>query len=104
MTVTGLVKERQGGMRFRLDALVDGACEPLEMMLSEKRWLLSEERVSSLDCLALGYLSLMLVPDVPMMWLREGMESRWPALCGFVWRGLLVCFGGYVRVVFPMLG
>ncbi|KAL2038264.1 hypothetical protein N7G274_008913 [Stereocaulon virgatum] len=97
-TVTGLVKQSQGGMRFRLDALVDALCEPLEHLLGDKRYFLYDREPSSLDCLALGYLSLALVPDVPMKWLRERMESRWPGLVAYARSGVEECFGGRVGV------
>jgi sorting and assembly machinery component 37 len=95
-TVTGLVKKSQGGMRFRLDALVDALCEPLEHLLGQKGYFLYDHEPSSLDCLALGHLSLALVPDVPMKWLRERMESRWPALVEFARIEVKECFGGKV--------
>ena len=97
-TVTGLVKQSQGGMRFRLDALVDALCEPLEHLLGEKGYFLYDHESSSLDCLALGYLSLALVPDVPMKWLRERMESRWPRLVAYTRWGVEEYFGGRVGV------
>ena len=52
--------------------------------------------MSSLDCLALGFLSLALKPDVPQKWFREGMQDRYPALCSFVEREIKDCFGGDV--------
>ena len=103
-TVSGLVKQQQGGKRFRLDTLVDALCEPLSALLGEKRYLFSDESPSSLDCLVLGYLSLVLVPDVPMKWLRERMESKWPGLVKFVRSGVEECFGGRVRVEDALMG
>ncbi|KAK3177934.1 hypothetical protein OEA41_000066 [Lepraria neglecta] len=103
-TVSGLVKQQQGGKRFRLDTLVDALCEPLSALLGEKRYLFSDESPSSLDCLVLGYLSLVLVPDVPMKWLRERMESKWPGLVKFVKSGVEECFGGRVRVEDALMG
>ncbi|KAL6716719.1 hypothetical protein ACLMJK_006287 [Lecanora helva] len=97
-TVTSLLKEQQSGKRFRLAELVDAACEPLAQLLGKKKCLLSEKRPSSLDCLALGYLALALKPDVPLMWLREGIQVRWAPLSKFVERGVEECWGGKCSV------
>lgn len=103
-TLTGLLKEKGSGKRFRLDGLVDVACEPLAQLLGKKRYMLSDERPSSLDCLALGYLSLALLPKLPQRWLAEGMEARYPELCSYVRRGVEDCFGGEVKVEDARLG
>ena len=42
---------------------------------------MSETQFSSLDCLALGYLSLMLVPELPQPWLAKTMRRKFPDLC-----------------------
>lgn len=97
-TLTGLLKEKGSGKKFRLDGLVDVACEPLQQLLGRKRYMLSDERPSSLDCLVLGYLSLALIPNVPQRWLAEGMEARYPELCNYVRRGVKECFGDSVEV------
>lgn len=41
-------------------------------------------RPTALDCLAFGYLALMLVPEVPRPWLRDTMRRRYDCLCVFV--------------------
>lgn len=97
-TVTGMMKEKQSGARFKLDALVDAAFRPLQQLLGEKKWMLSDERASSLDCLALGYLSLALIPERPQSWLAEGLQGRYPDLCKFVESGVKEVFGGNVTV------
>ena len=94
----GLVKKQGKGLRFRLDALVDAACEPLAQLLGDKKYFLSDDEPSSLDCLALGYLALALKPELPQGWLQESMRSRYPGLCAFVARGVEECWGGEVRV------
>lgn len=96
--MTGLVKKRQSSARFRLDALVDAAFDPLQQLLGKKRWMLSDERASSLDCLALGYLSLALIPEVPQSWLAEGLRARYPDLCRYVEDRVKEVFGGNVAV------
>ncbi|KAF6234794.1 hypothetical protein HO173_007014 [Letharia columbiana] len=97
-TVTGLMKEKQSSARFKLDALVDAAFKPLEQLLGKKKWMLSDERASSLDCVALGYLSLAFIPEMPLSWLAEGLRGRYPDLCKYVEDGVKEVFGGKVTV------
>ena len=94
----GQVKEKQSSARFKLDALVDATFKPLQQLLGKKKWLLSNERASSLDCLALGYLSLALAPEMPQSWLAEGLRGRYPNLCKYVEGGVREVFGGKVEV------
>ncbi len=102
--MTGLVKEKQSSARFKLDALVDATCKPLQQLLGKKKWMLSDERASSLDCLALGYLSLALIPEMPHSWLAEGLRGRYPDLCKYVEDGVKETFGGKVTLedAFPI--
>ncbi|CAF9912633.1 MAG: hypothetical protein ALECFALPRED_008230 [Alectoria fallacina] len=97
-TVTGLVRYKQSNARFKLDALVDAAFKPLQQLLGEKKWMLSDERATSLDCLALGYLSLALIPELPQSWLAEGLQGRYPKLCKYVEDGVKEVFRGNVTV------
>ena len=92
-----MMKEKQSGARFRLDALVDAAFSPLQELLGKKKWMLSDESASSLDCLALGYLSLAVIPELPQSWLAEGLRGRYPDLCRYV-DGVKGIFGGKVTV------
>jgi sorting and assembly machinery component 37 len=66
--------------RIRLDALAQNFFEPLQDLLGEKRYLVSGQQFSSLDCLALGYLSLMLIPELPQPWLSKTMRAKFPGL------------------------
>ena len=93
-----MMKEKQSSARFKLDALVDAAFRPLQQLLGKKKWMLSQEKASSLDCLALGYLSLALIPEVPQSWLAEGLRGRFPDLCKYVEDGVKEIFGGKVTV------
>ncbi len=93
-----MVREKSSGTRFKCDALVDAACGPLQKLLDGKKYLLSDEHPSSLDCLALAYLALALKPELPQNWLQEGIKTRYPDLCAYVERGLHESFGSDVSV------
>lgn len=56
---------------------------------------------SSLDCLAFGYLSLMLVPDVPRPWLKDLARRRHESLALFVDATRDAVFGGDVASSLP---
>ena len=86
-TVSGLLGKTAQQNQFRLDALTEELFEPLEEMLGDgdsgPRYLLSgvsksKSRPSSLDCLAVGYLALMLAPDLAYPWLRDAMQTKGP--------------------------
>ena len=106
-SVTGALTQQPqvGSARFRLDTLVDDFCAPLCDLLgsdeekeatsksgqatndrNQKEFLLSSNKtgddanLSSLDCLATAYLSLMLKPDLPQNWLSSRIRQRWPDL------------------------
>ena len=96
--MTGLVKQSQSTARFRLDALLDAFCQPLTQLLGGKRFLLSHESMSSLDCLTLAYLALAYKPEVPQAWLTQGMRARYRGLCEWVEESLADQFGGPVAV------
>ena len=75
--------------RIKLDALATAFLEPLNRLKGRKKYLLSDTHISSLDCEALGYLSLILYPDLPQPWLKNSMQSKFPDLCDWV-RGLAI--------------
>ncbi len=85
-TVSNLLGKTSQKHQFRLEALTGELFEPLEAMLGDKEYLLSRGRISSLDCLAVGYLSLALVPDLPLPWLRDSMQRKAPRLSQYVER------------------
>ena len=89
-------KKGQQAARFRLERLAEGCFTPLNRLLDGKTYLLSDGKgkgMTSLDCLALGYLALVLVPDVPQSWLKQMMKRKYPDLCGFVKEGARECWG-----------
>lgn len=83
-SVSSLVSLPQHAARFRLDALADDWLGPLQELLGEKLYLLSDQRPSSLDCLAFAYLALAVVPVVPQPWLKESVLARYPKLAAYV--------------------
>ncbi|KAH7360204.1 Tom37 C-terminal domain-containing protein [Rhexocercosporidium sp. MPI-PUGE-AT-0058] len=69
--------------QIRLSALAVDFFEPLHHLRRKKAFLVSDTQFSSLDCLALGYLALMLVPELPQPWLSRTMREKFPGLCGW---------------------
>jgi len=72
--------------RFRLDALSNELLQPLADLLGKNDYLLQSDKPSSLDCLAFGYLSLLLYPAVPQAWLREAIQTRFPRILSYIHR------------------
>jgi len=86
-TITSLAEQPQHAARFRLDALADAFYEPLQ----------------ELDCIAVAYLALALVP-LPQRWLADTMTSRYPDLCSYVRRLTKESFGGPVEIEAALIG
>ncbi|RDL31127.1 Uncharacterized protein BP5553_09916 [Venustampulla echinocandica] len=84
--------------QIRLSALATTLFEPLQKLKGKKRYLVSDTHFSSLDCLALGYLSLILVPDLPQPWLAQTMRSNFPDLAAWTEELGESIFGGPVDV------
>lgn len=82
-SVSDVVKQASLTARIRLDGIADAFFHPLEQLLGQKRYLLSERSPSSLDCLAFAYMALALIPVLPEPWLATSM-SRYPTLCAYV--------------------
>ncbi|KAK4954762.1 hypothetical protein LTR66_013502 [Elasticomyces elasticus] len=80
LTVRSMLQRPEHAAVFRLNALADAFFDPLQRMLGGNTYLLGTEIPSAVDCLAYGYLSLMLFPQVPQAWLRERMESKYKTL------------------------
>ncbi|KAL8998235.1 MAG: hypothetical protein Q9169_002639 [Polycauliona sp. 2 TL-2023] len=98
-------KKGQHAARFRLEGLVDGCLGPLNDLLDGKNNFFSSGegdwergKMTSLDCLALAYLSLAVIPDLPQAWLAQKMKKEYPDLCRFVEEHGKRCFGMDVRV------
>ncbi|KUJ23786.1 uncharacterized protein LY89DRAFT_776031 [Mollisia scopiformis] len=76
-----LAASPEANARIRLDALATDFLEPLQRLRGRKQFFVSDAQFSSLDCLALGYLCLILIPDLPQPWLAKTMKAKFPALC-----------------------
>lgn len=92
-TVSNLLGRTSHQHQFRLEALTGELFGPLEELLSDKTHLLSDRAPSSLDCLAVGYLSLALIPDLPLSWLRDSMQRKAPRLSQYIERMRSALFG-----------
>lgn len=96
-TVSKLLGRTAQTNQFRLEALTADFFEPLEAMLARTKTCLlpadDNNNPSSLDCLALGYLSLALVPKLVFPWLRDAMRIKAPLLAAYTERMCSRCFG-----------
>lgn len=95
-TVSSLLGRTVQQNQFRVEALTAEFFEPLEAMIDHKPYLLSADEDTgpcSLDCIALGYLSLALVPDLSSPWMRDAMHSKAPLLSTYTERLRRRCFG-----------
>jgi sorting and assembly machinery component 37 len=73
----------EAGAQIRLNALATKFFQPLEDLRGDKRYFISNKVFTSLDCLVLGYLSLMLIPELPQPWLANAMRNKFPTLCNW---------------------
>lgn len=84
-----LLSQPEYAARFKLDALANDFLMPLDALLGndeEKELLLSSPHPTTLDCLALGYISLMVYPVLPSPWLADTIKSRFPRLTEYTAR------------------
>ncbi|KAK2629055.1 hypothetical protein QTJ16_002158 [Diplocarpon rosae] len=66
--------------QIRLSSLATDFLEPMQALLGNKQYFVSDNHFSSLDCLALGYLALMVVPELPQPWLARKIVDNFPRL------------------------
>lgn len=83
--------------QIRLDSLASNYLEPLQKLKGDKQYFVSDSQFSSLDCLALGYMSLMLIPELPQPWLEKTMRKKFPDLCAWTEETIENVFGGPVE-------
>jgi sorting and assembly machinery component 37 len=74
------LRTQQHSDTFQLFQLMTAFFGPLEEVLGEKKYILSEDEPTSIDCIAVGYLSLMLYASVPQPWLSNALKIRYPKL------------------------
>ena len=78
-TVTSLLGRNMQKNRFRLDAVTADFLEPLLDKLGDQKWLLGDT-ISSVDCLAIGYIALLQVSDLPQAWVKEALQTKYTKL------------------------
>lgn len=76
--------------RFKLDALSSELLDPLHELLGKHDYIFRGKELSSLDCLAFGYLSLLYYPPVPQSWLKETIQTKYPSIARYI-RNLREC-------------
>lgn len=69
---------------FRLKGLLDALLEPLDAELGEKRFLLDTSGPSAVDCVAFGYLSLLLYPEMSQDWAAVAIRTRYPRIAQYI--------------------
>lgn len=85
-TVRSLLQRPEHAATFKLNALADNFFGPLQDMLVDQTYLLGTDGPQPVDCLAYGYLSLMLYPKVPQDWLASTMRKKYKTLVRYVER------------------
>lgn len=79
-TVSALLGHDTRRSKFRLDAVTTDFFEPLEELLGEGPWLISD-RPTRADCLAVGYLALMQASaDGAQPWLKSALSKKFSSL------------------------
>lgn len=85
-TVRSLLQRPQHSAVFKLHALAENFFGPLQDMLGDSEYLLGASEPHAIDCLAYGYLSLMLYPQLPQDWLAKTMRNKYPKLARYTER------------------
>ena len=93
--------------RIRLEVLTEQILDPFATLLVSttknrdpkssgkgESYLLTPTRPSALDCLAIGYLALFLLPEVPIPFLATSLKEKYPNLADYVRDGVRRCYGG----------
>lgn len=92
-TVTSALQSHISHLKSRLSPAIDALCAPLTTFLDNNR-----DHPSTASCLALAYLSLLLVPSLPVSWMQQSIRERYPTLASFVERGVSDIYGGETDV------
>lgn len=84
-TVQAALREQQSQTRFRLDGLVDALMEPIDAMFGDGSYLLDDKGgITSIDCLAFGYLAMLLYPELSNNMIAETIRKRYPRVVRYV--------------------
>ncbi|KAL1297910.1 hypothetical protein AAFC00_006425 [Neodothiora populina] len=75
-SVLSLLRTPEHAAAFKVKALADNFFDPLRETLGNKQYLLGTSAPSVVDCLAFGYLSLMLYPRMPQAWLETSLKTQ----------------------------
>ena len=98
-TVTSALKSHLSSAQSRLSPTIDALCAPLNTFLSN-----NHNNPSTASCLALAYLSLLLIPSLPVSWMQQHIRERYPTLSSFVERGVRDIYSGETDVQEAMDG
>ncbi|KAK3066816.1 hypothetical protein LTR53_016677 [Teratosphaeriaceae sp. CCFEE 6253] len=82
-TLRSLLRKPERSAVFKLHALADNFFGPLQDLLGDRDFLLGAE-MAGVDCLAYGYLALMLYPHMPQDWLATTMRRKYAKLVAYV--------------------
>ena len=97
-TVGSLLGKSGGRDQFRLDAVITAFLEPIYELVIRNgphNWVFDTDKPSSLDCLLLGYLSLMCPPlRPPKPWIQDTTTAKYPLVLEWTQTLRLECFAG----------
>jgi sorting and assembly machinery component 37 len=85
-TIRSMLQRPEHAAIFRLHAVAEEFFAPLRDMLGEKEFFMDTEEPTEVDCLAYGFLALMLLPEVPQAWLAKTMKEKHSNLVRFIER------------------
>ncbi|KAH9826796.1 metaxin-like protein [Teratosphaeria destructans] len=85
-TISSLLLRPGHSAVFKLHILADNFFEPMQEMLRDRDHLLGGSELSAVDCLAYGYLALMLYANVPQDWLAATLRTKYANLVAYVER------------------
>lgn len=94
---SSILSSPENAAQIRLHGLAKAFLAPLQDLRGQGRFFIGE-RPTTLDCLAMGYLSLCLFPDLPSNWLASTIRNEFPMLGAFVHDMQQLFFQGAVRV------
>jgi sorting and assembly machinery component 37 len=80
------LRTQQHSDTFHLFQLTKSFFGPLEELLGDKKYLLSEDEPTDVDCITVGYLSLMRYASLPQPWLAGALRTRFPKLHAYTER------------------